>query len=43
MQEQFIPNDKLRAAISRVLARGGKGSTEAARYDKQYHRHNKSR
>lgn len=39
---QLISNDRLRAAVQRVLARGGKGSTDAVRYDKQHHRHNKS-
>ena len=39
---RLVPNQKLEAAIKRVLSRGGKGGVDAARYDKQHHRHNKS-
>lgn len=38
----LISNEKLKAAVHRVMARGGQGSADALRYDKQHHRHNKS-
>ena len=38
----LVANEKLQAAIQRVIDRGGRGSAEAARYDRQHHRHNKS-
>ena len=41
--EAMVSNPRLAAAIQRVLDRAGNGFAENARYDRQYHRHNKSR
>lgn len=42
LDSSLIQNQRLQAAVARVIERGGKGSTVAVRYDKQHHRHNKS-
>lgn len=42
LDSSLIQNQRLQAAIERVLERGGKGSAVAVRYDRQHHKHNKS-
>lgn len=41
IDQSLISNEKLQAAIKRVMDRAGRGDVEA-RYDRQHHRHNKS-